>query len=244
MQQPCAIFVAALISSFATTSAVPGAELLLETFDTDTPEAVIAYASPHRPAFRAECRGAAGTIASLVVRDQQLHLSDVRIAMDMFYTLAPVSIFTHPFAIEGDVGGAESEAGSYNVGLRVGNLAFIFHPGYSGGAFRIISAADNTTIFNAERASFTPSAKLAHLKVIVDPVAKTVAFSFLQENRSFEYKVTSAQYGNESHLDLTNPAGIKIGFTRWSAPGYVGIYDNLRLTADDADARAVGAINK
>ncbi len=58
----------------------------------------------------------------------------------------------------------EGNSGSINVGLRVGDNTFVFHPGYATGAFRIDGPGGHA---NADM-GFTPSVQLSRFSFEVD----------------------------------------------------------------------------
>lgn len=116
--------------------------------------------------------------------------------------------------------GKNPGGGSANVGLTIGANRLVFHPGYSGGAFRVEGPGG----FGNQNMGFTPAAGPLHpLEVAVDSVNKQ--FTIAVTNASNPDQVYVARFTNAGYV----PGTTGLGPTRSSGGGTdeVGLYDNL-----------------
>ncbi|MCP4858662.1 MAG: hypothetical protein GY903_29655, partial [Fuerstiella sp.] len=114
--------------------------------------------------------------------------------------------------------------GGWNVGILLGNRRFIFHPGYSGGAFRIEEAAGAHLISN-QNMGFTPSGTVAHpVEVAYDAGANLVTVTIsdgLGVATPFVYNWTPNAGFDPS---------LEVGFTS-SKRSLNAFYDDLEVAA-------------
>jgi hypothetical protein len=72
------------------------------------------------------------------------------------------------FQLEVKVGGGADGSGTYHVGVSIGNIRALYHPGYRGGAFRLQQVSDEKVIIPNQEMGFDPSTtKLQIMKIKV-----------------------------------------------------------------------------
>ena len=64
--------------------------------------------------------------------------------------------FTETFTVVAEIGGEGAGAGVYHVGVSIGNLRVLFHPGYPGGGFRVQRVDNQQSLVPNKGMSFTP----------------------------------------------------------------------------------------
>lgn len=133
----------------------PGREglLFVELFSKDSPSLAKGY---QRLKFETGV-GVGGSVREGIARlkgkrdndgDQRLLL----LAKD----LTGKAEFPGSFRIQTRIGGGKEGMGAYHVGISVGNVRALFHPGYRGGAFRIEQVSDNMPVVNTTDMGFDP----------------------------------------------------------------------------------------
>ncbi len=74
------------------------------------------------------------------------------------------------FVLTAEIGGESLGTGTYHVGISVGNLRVLFHPGYRYGGFRIERVDNHKYMLSNQRMTFTPAAGILHkMRVSVIP---------------------------------------------------------------------------
>jgi hypothetical protein len=131
----------------------PGGKLFVEFFNTDQASLENGY---RRLKFQTGV-GVGGRVSKGMVSlsgrhegdgDQQLLLH----ARD----LTGNAEFPDSFRVETKIGGSGEGVGAFHVGISIGNVRALFHPGYSGGAFRFEEVSENMSILGNTDMGFTP----------------------------------------------------------------------------------------
>lgn len=133
--------------------------------------------------------------------------------------VATIPGYNADVVIKGDITAVGSDAGNFNVGLKVGGLTFIMHPGYAPipGAFRNEGITGNTSM------GYVPaSSTLHHFELRQIPATGEFRLKVIDGNNPlnvFSYNYTS----------FANIGGV-IGFVRNGGLSTPGWYDNLVVT--------------
>ena len=110
----------------------------------------------------------------------------------------------------------QGTAGYINVGLRVGDNNYIFHPGYPTGAFRIDGPDGHANL----DMGFTPTAGLDHMSVAIDAASGMTTIRIVDGANAFQ----------QSFLDANYASGFTVFGLSTGGSG-VGVFDNLSVTA-------------
>jgi len=132
--------------------------------------------------------------------------------------LRTVTGFVGDLLLQLDVG-KNPGGSSANVGLGIGANRLVFHPGYSGGAFRVEGPGG----FGNRNMGFTPAAVLLHpMDVALN--AATGEFTIAVTNAANPTQVFAAKFTNAGYA----PGTTTLGPTRSTGGGNeVGLYDDL-----------------
>ena len=143
----------------------PAGSLFVETFDQNADSLRGGYRR-----FRFEAgKEMTGSVAGGILRMTGNHPGDgdQRLLLDA-ERVTGRKTFPDSFQIEARLGGDPGGVGAYHVGISVGNVRVLFHPGFPTGGFRIERVDDHKPIiFNTEMGFDPPVGKLLrmHLEV-------------------------------------------------------------------------------
>ena len=138
---------------------------------------------------------------------------------------ADIGAFAGDLSINFDVRQIANYAGTFNIGFRVGDNNFVFHPGYGGGAFRIDGLAGHGNV----DMGFTPAPTALH-HVRIDIAAATGLTTVRIQDGG-----NASQVYQEVFADTNYVGGVSVlGF---SAGGVgTGEWDNLVISSPLAPA--------
>lgn len=144
-----------------------------------------------------------------------------------------VGIVTLPdsFTITSGITGDFTTPGSRSVALVVGPINFLFHPGHSGGAFRVENPTENRTYVSNQNVGFTPASEVLHtLRVDVQKVGTDFQFDVTLTDGANSANVFTHQVTiSESEVGLLDRFGYA---SRGSSSSGTGTFDDLRLEDD------------
>ena len=131
----------------------PAGSLVLENFDQDADSLRDGY---RRCRFTAG-KGLTGRVSGGLLRLDGKHQvdGDQRLLLDAARVTGR-DTFPDTFQIEARLGGTRGGAGAYHVGISVGNVRVLFHPGFTTGGFRIERVDDHKPIVNNTPMGFDP----------------------------------------------------------------------------------------
>jgi len=131
----------------------PEIQLFAEFFSKDSPSLAKGY---QRLKFETGV-GVNGSVREGIARLKGMRADDgdqrlLLLAKD----LTGKAEFPDSFRIQTRIGGGGEGVGAYHVGISIGNVRALFHPGYSGGAFRFEQVSNNKPVVNTTDMGFDP----------------------------------------------------------------------------------------
>ena len=161
------------------------------------------------------------------VEDGVLHLSgsgNMRAVLDL--------IPAPPFTIAGMVGAAgASGSGGFNLGLAIGDVTAVFHPGYAGGAFRF-GTVNGGSVTSNEDVGFTPATGVLHDLVVTATASGTdVHLVAVLTDGSDPANVFTSEVTVDAATIGADALGLLpgLGFSRNGGAGDDAIYDDLSI---------------
>lgn len=131
-------------------------------------------------------------------------------------------VSVNPLAVSASVAGS-GEAGSYSVGLVVGNIITVFHPGWPGGANRIQSPLAQTIFLNNTDMGFLPEQGVNNFHTI------TMTLSEDASHTSYVLQYAVDTFQNQLSILKTAVGDLnRVGFNQGSSG--VGYYTNLSVS--------------
>jgi len=198
----------------------PVGSLFPETFDQDAESLSEGYRR-----FRFEAgKGMKGSVSGGILRMAGNHPDDgdQRLLLDA-ERVTGREAFPDSFQIEARLGGDPGGEGTYHVGVSVGNVRVLFHPGYPTGGFRIERVDDHKPIIVNTAMGFDPPVgKLLrmHLEVKRRPGGE-VEIQAVISNGGAAFRKTAVLAAEEiGKLD-------HIGLDRSGRNGGDGLFDDL-----------------
>jgi len=198
----------------------PAGSLFLETFEQDAKSLNEGY---RRFRFNAG-KAMTGSVSGGILRMAGNHPGDgdQRLLLDA-ERVTGKETFPDTFQIEARLGGDPGGEGAYHVGVSVGNVRVLFHPGYASGGFRIERVDDHKSIISNTAMGFDPPAgKLLrmHLEVQRRPDGD-VQIQVVISNGSAAFRKTAVLAADEiGKLD-------HIGLERSGRNGGDGLFDDF-----------------
>ena len=136
--------------------------------------------------------------------------------------------FPRQFSVSARMGGGTEGSGGYHVGLSIGRIKVLFHPGYSGGGFRVETTDDHDYLINNASMGFTPKANALY------PVRLTVN-RLVNGRIEFEAEVQKATDSGQVYVkkfvldaEVVGPVN-RIGLERSGRKGGDGIFEQVEI---------------
>ncbi len=107
--------------------------------------------------YETDCGGSGSVSGGLLRLDGDHPEGDQRLFFDA-KTLLRQPAFPKHFQVIATLGGEKENSGAWHVGLSLGNVRVLFHPDFSGGAFRVERVDNRQVIHHNEEMPFTPAA--------------------------------------------------------------------------------------
>lgn len=131
-------------------------------------------------------------------------------------------VSVNPLTVSGQVAGG-GEAGSYSVGLVVGNIITVFHPGWPGGANRVQSPLAQTIFLNNTDMGFLPEQGVNNFHTITMTLSEDAAHTSYVLQYSVDAFVNQLSILKTAVGDLN-----RVGFNQGSSG--TGYFTNLSVS--------------
>ena len=132
--------------------------ILLETFAEETAGIARTY---HQLQYESNVGGTA-TVAHGILRLDGNHAEGDQRLYATAQGLLGVPAFPQRFQIKVALGGESQDPGAWHVGVSAGNIRLLFHPGLSGGQFRVERVDNHSVLLANTQMPFTPAADVLH----------------------------------------------------------------------------------
>lgn len=198
----------------------PQGELFVECFKTEKASLSDGY---RRLGFKAP-DGLIGSVSNGAARFRGNHATegDQRLILRA-RDFSRKQEFPDTFRIESKIGGAAGGQGTYHVGISIGNVRALFHPGYPGGAFRFERVDNNVMLVQNTNMGFNPPVdQLLLMSIEVKRLA--------EGNVSLDVTVNSAghQFQKSAIIKAADIGKLEtIGLDRSGRSGGDGLFDDF-----------------
>jgi len=120
--------------------------------------------------------------------------------------------FTEAFTVVAKIGGEQAGAGGYHVGVSIGNLRILFHPGYIGGGFRVQRVDNQQYLITNQTMPFTPiGGNLYTMSIEVSPSAnnKLRLKTTIVDHKSPNNRFTNLYQANRDNIGKIETVGVE-----------------------------------
>ena len=145
----------------------------------------------------------------------------------MAETFVSESAFTGPLVVEARVGGMPGNEVGWHVGLSIGKVKALFHPGFAGGAFRFEHVDTHAEYLSNQNMPFTPASGALHtmrLQVTPRPDGGALLRASVKDNGSNQVFHCEQQFTQEQIGPLN-----RIGMERSGREGGAAMFDDFRV---------------
>ncbi len=120
--------------------------------------------------------------------------------------------FTETFTVVAEIGGEGAGAGAYHVGVSIGNLRVLFHPGYPGGGFRVQRVDNQQFLIPNKVMSFTPiGGNLYTMRIEVSPSTNNIVRlkTTILDPKSPNDRFTNLYFANRNDIGKIETVGVE-----------------------------------